>query len=283
MSWAKIDDRANEHWKQLEAGAEACWLWACGLMYANRQPARDGFVPEKVVGMLYPFAEPAELARQLVKAKLWKKAPGGYLIHEFTVWNQTKEEREEQNRKGRERAAKSYRRRKPKNKKSSPEEKAKTEPKSEAKNLDSSGSASAPLPIHSATTPDPVVAVVDKARKALANPHDGQYSRPSTWPEVVAICEAWSFGMRIKLRDFVNSDSDLRAILEAIAAEEFTVEQLVLAGELAKKSEYFAKLDRPGPASFTPAVLRRLLGGATAKPANDDETGGYGPRSEWAL
>lgn len=134
-------------------------------------------------------------------------------------------------------------------------------------------------------TPKPpvVVTLPERARKILANPHDGQFAQPSTWPEVLAICEAWSFGMRIKLRDFVNSDSDLRAILEAIAAEEFTVEQLVVAGELAKKSEYFAKLDKPGPASFTPAVLRRLLGGAVAKPVGADETGGYGPRSEWVL
>lgn len=109
------------------------------------------------------------------------------------------------------------------------------------------------------TKPPVVVTLADRARRVLENPHDGQWQRPSQWPEVMAICEAWAFGMPMKLRDFVDSDSDLRAILDAIAAEEFTVEQLVSAGELAKKSEYFGRLDRPGPATFTPAVLRRLL------------------------
>lgn len=147
MSWAKIDDRANEHRKQLDAGAEACWLWACGLMYANRQPARDGFIPERMIGMLYPFPRPAELARKLVKAGLWRKASGGYLIHEFTIWNRSKEEIEELKQKGRERAAKSYRRRRAKNGKSSGEENAQPEAKADPKDHVSSGSPPLPLPL----------------------------------------------------------------------------------------------------------------------------------------
>lgn len=110
-------------------------------------------------------------------------------------------------------------------------------------------------------TPNPAAAdsVAAKARKVLDNPYDGAWLVPSKWPEVEAICRAWSFGMPIKLGDSVNRDSDLRAILEAIAAQEHTVEQLILAGDLAKKSEYFGRLTHPGPASFTAPVLRRLL------------------------
>jgi hypothetical protein len=92
VTWAKLDDRANEHRKQLAAGAEACWLWACGLMYANRQPARDGFIPDQALPMLYPFKRVAPLAKKLVEVGLWKKVPGGYLIHEFEHWNQTKDQ-----------------------------------------------------------------------------------------------------------------------------------------------------------------------------------------------
>lgn len=115
MSWAKVDDHANEHRKQLAAGAEACWLWTCGLMYANRQAARDGFIPEAVVGMLYPFKSVAyatSLALRLVTVGLWEPTEGGYLIHEFEEWNEPKEQREERKAQARHRAAQSYARRK---------------------------------------------------------------------------------------------------------------------------------------------------------------------------
>lgn len=94
MTWAKLDDRANEHRKQLAAGPEACWLWACGLMYANRQPKRDGFIPEQVLPMLYPFPakQLPQLCAKLVKVGLWVKADGGYEVHQFAAWNKTREQ-----------------------------------------------------------------------------------------------------------------------------------------------------------------------------------------------
>ena len=112
MSYAHLDDHANEHHKQLEAGPEACWLWACSLMYANRQKARDGFVPAAAVPMLYPFKNLAGLVKKLLKAKLWEEVDGGYLVHDFNDHNATKEQVEEYKRKGRERAAASYSRKK---------------------------------------------------------------------------------------------------------------------------------------------------------------------------
>jgi HNH endonuclease len=80
VTWAKIDDHANEHRKQLAAGAEACWLWACGLMYANRQKARDGFIPQAVVAGIYPFKDAAKLVHRLLTLGLWDPAEGGYRI-----------------------------------------------------------------------------------------------------------------------------------------------------------------------------------------------------------
>jgi hypothetical protein len=140
MSWAKVDDRANEHRKQLEAGAEACWLWTCGLMYANRQDARDGFIPALVLPMLYPFRGPKKLAARLVDVGLWEKVDGGYRVHNYHQWNPTKEQVEAEREAGRRRAAESYAR---KHGKSSPEESQKSEPKKH----DSSGST--PTPLHS--------------------------------------------------------------------------------------------------------------------------------------
>jgi hypothetical protein len=151
MSWAKVDDHANEHHKLLEAGAEACWLWTCGLMYANRQPARDGRIPEPAVAMLYPFKHPKRLAEKLVAVGLWERTETGYQIHEFTFWNQTKEQREATLAKGRERAARSYENRKAKNANSSPPSSLDSSPGSSGeesvKKTNSSGSTPTPIPL----------------------------------------------------------------------------------------------------------------------------------------
>jgi hypothetical protein len=87
-------------------------------MYANRQTARDGFIPEAAVGMLYPFksaAYAASLALRLVAVGLWEVTEGGYLVHEFEEWNETKEVREGRMAQARERAAQSYERRRAQN------------------------------------------------------------------------------------------------------------------------------------------------------------------------
>jgi len=92
MTWARLDDRANEHRKQLAAGPEACWLWACGLMYCNRQAARNGFIPEQALRILYPLKSPSRLATKLVDVGLWERIDGGYQVHEFECWNKSKEQ-----------------------------------------------------------------------------------------------------------------------------------------------------------------------------------------------
>lgn len=300
MSWAKIDDRANEHRKMLKAGAEACWLWACGLMYANRQPARDGFIPEAMLRMLYPFTDPIGLAEKLVEVKLWKRTTDGYQIHDFRNWNQTKEQRDEVRARGRERAAKSYASRKPKKPSSSPpsspissgEENPKSPPEESSVFANSSptlfgDSSGSPTATHThthtpaaATSADSAAApsLADRARRVLENPLDGQWQQPSKWPEVQAVAGAMSFGMVMNLRDYPPSDADLAAILGHFAAG-ITVAQLLLASERAKSDPYFKKLTRPGPAAFTAAVLRRLLADAPV-PANDEQP--YGKAEDWA-
>ena len=108
MSWAKLDDKANEHVKQLRAGSEACWLWACGLMYANRQAERDGFIPDEAVPILYgPARNPMRLAKRLAEVGLWDRVDGGYLVHNYHQWNPTQAQIEEERAKGRERAEES--------------------------------------------------------------------------------------------------------------------------------------------------------------------------------
>lgn len=109
-----------------------------------------------------------------------------------------------------------------------------------------------------------------RAEKVLQNPYDGEWEQPSKWPETLAVGESWSFGMQLRLRDNVNGDSDLRAILEAFR-DRIPVPSLVTAGRRAKAERErgegpFAKMQRPGPAAFTAAILRRLL-------ADDEVTG----------
>jgi hypothetical protein len=89
MTWVKLDQHANEHEKLVSAGGEACWLWACGLMYCNRQPKRTGFIPVAQVKSLYAgYAQKlsAKLAKELVRTGLWTPAEGGYLVHDYHVY-----------------------------------------------------------------------------------------------------------------------------------------------------------------------------------------------------
>lgn len=83
MSWVKLDDGFPDHPKVLRAGPLAAWLWACGLAYCNRQPARDGFIPTEKVRVLYPVAAPMSLARKLVEVGLWEAVDGGYRVHDY--------------------------------------------------------------------------------------------------------------------------------------------------------------------------------------------------------
>lgn len=105
MSWVKLDDRANEHRKQVAAGPVACWLWACGLMYCNRQPKHDGFVPAGVVPMLFRGAT-QKVAAKLVEAGLWDAVEGGYRVHDYHEYQPTQNVADERKERRIERARK---------------------------------------------------------------------------------------------------------------------------------------------------------------------------------
>lgn len=89
MSWVRIEDRAPEHRKQLAAGPAACWLWLCGLAYANRQPQHDGFIPSAALPLLGCGARAAKEAARLVDVGLWERVEGGWWIHDYHEYQLT--------------------------------------------------------------------------------------------------------------------------------------------------------------------------------------------------
>jgi hypothetical protein len=98
MSWVYVDDQASDHPKQEAAGAEACWLWACGLMWCNRAKTSRGNIPFARVRALYvPFteAQSKRLAAVLVKVGLWHETDDGYLIHDYDQYQRLKDKRSE--------------------------------------------------------------------------------------------------------------------------------------------------------------------------------------------
>jgi 5-methylcytosine-specific restriction endonuclease McrA len=103
--------------------------------------------------------------------------------------------------------------------------------------------------------------LANRARAVLDNPHDGRYSRPSKWPEVVAISTALSAPYGItdpKLRDDVSKDLDLKAILEALA-DGYEPSVLISLGAMVKDDDWLRGRKGGGPRVFTPAVIRTLL------------------------
>lgn len=90
MSWVRVDDRAPEHRKQLAAGPSACWLWVCGLAYANRQPQHDGFIPTAALPLL--GAKASREAARLVEVGLWERVDGGWQIHDYHGYQLTPEQ-----------------------------------------------------------------------------------------------------------------------------------------------------------------------------------------------
>ncbi len=87
--WAKLDDALLGHPKVLSAGLAlgrdgsivALGFYVSCLLHANRY-LTDGFLSDAVIAHLHS-ARPAEIAGELVKARLLDRVDGGYQIHDF--------------------------------------------------------------------------------------------------------------------------------------------------------------------------------------------------------
>lgn len=91
MTWVRIDDAAPHHPKLLRAGPDAAWLWVAALAYANRHTT-DGVVPDEALSALYPWGGWTRrvldrLAARLVDVGLWHlREGGGWIIHDYDVY-----------------------------------------------------------------------------------------------------------------------------------------------------------------------------------------------------
>lgn len=91
MAWVRIEDTVTEHRKHLAAGPAACWLWVCGIAYCQRQLS-DGFIPLEALPMLGVASGVKGLTARLVRVGLFDVAEGGYLVHDYHHYNDTRAE-----------------------------------------------------------------------------------------------------------------------------------------------------------------------------------------------
>lgn len=103
MGIAKFDDGIPDNPKHIAAGAQACWLWFCSVLYCRRA-LTDGFIPKaKVPTLSIGLSSPFKYAARLVEVGLWDDAMGGYQVHDYLEWNPSKAVVEEYRRKDKER------------------------------------------------------------------------------------------------------------------------------------------------------------------------------------
>jgi len=97
MPWARIDDHANTNAKLLALSDSAFRLWVCGLIYCQSH-LTDGFIPASMVPTFGVKSKKVqlhiahELCASLVSGKgpLWHQVEGGYQVHHYDDWNESR-------------------------------------------------------------------------------------------------------------------------------------------------------------------------------------------------
>jgi hypothetical protein len=87
--WVKIDDQFPTHPKVMKAGLEARALFVTSLCYSANH-LTDGFVTVEVTPLLTAMSQISNgdaAVKKLLEVGLWEECEGGYLIHDFLVYN----------------------------------------------------------------------------------------------------------------------------------------------------------------------------------------------------
>lgn len=91
MPWVKIDAGIAEHPKIAAVGPLGLALHVAAITYCERN-LTDGFVPRGVAARLISADGLEELIEQMVAVRLWEVVEGGYLVHDYLAFNQSKAE-----------------------------------------------------------------------------------------------------------------------------------------------------------------------------------------------
>lgn len=86
MPYLRLDDNVMEHPKMERLSDPAFRIWMRGLTYCARLMT-DGFIPRRLAlswGSLKRIGE-------LMAAGLWDEAVGGYRVHDYLDWNESRE------------------------------------------------------------------------------------------------------------------------------------------------------------------------------------------------
>src|SRR5690242_255603 len=85
MAWVRIHDGAMSHPKILALSDKAFRLWIWGLSY-SQQHLTDGYLPLRALPARDKRAVPA-----LLEQRLWEVADLGFKIHDYLIYNDSKE------------------------------------------------------------------------------------------------------------------------------------------------------------------------------------------------
>jgi hypothetical protein len=86
MGWVRLDDGFSMHPKVVTLSLEARWAYVEALCYAAKYET-DGIVPETV-------AANGAVRRELLAAGLWESGTASVVIHDFLIYNPSKEEKD---------------------------------------------------------------------------------------------------------------------------------------------------------------------------------------------
>jgi hypothetical protein len=91
MTWVKLDDKANSHPKLRRVGADAAWLWTCGLCHCNAH-ATAGRIDKADLPALYAGAwtprQLETLAKKLVAVGLWSDDGDHFAVHDYAEYQE---------------------------------------------------------------------------------------------------------------------------------------------------------------------------------------------------
>lgn len=90
MTWFKVDDQFPRHPKVIRAGTDAAWLFVAGGCYCA-QYLTDGMIPKDAVAGLTALRQPLKLAGRLVEVGLWHDRGDAFEVHDYLVYNPSRE------------------------------------------------------------------------------------------------------------------------------------------------------------------------------------------------